>query len=42
MDKIKKNGKRSNKYHLTLKIEQYSNGETEPAKELELDFDNHD
>ncbi len=34
--------KRSNKYHLTLKLEQYSNGETEPAKELELDFDNHD
>ncbi|WP_029269828.1 DUF3861 domain-containing protein [Flavobacterium sp. KJJ] len=34
--------KRSNKYHLTLKLSQYANGETEPAQELELNFDNHD
>ncbi|QSB28957.1 DUF3861 domain-containing protein [Flavobacterium sp. CLA17] len=34
--------KRANKYHLTLKSTQYANGETEPLKELELDFDNHD
>jgi len=38
----KKMEKRANKYHLTLKLQQYANGETEPAKELELDFDNHD
>lgn len=34
--------KKSNKYFLTLKLQQYSNGETAPAKELALNFDNHD
>lgn len=34
--------KRSNKYHLTLSLQQYANGETEPAKELGLEFSNHD
>lgn len=34
--------KRSNKYHLTLSLKQYANGETEPAKELGIEFDNHD
>ena len=34
--------KRSNKYHLTLSLKQYANGETEPAKELGLEFSNHD
>ena len=34
--------KKSNKYHLTLQLNQYANGELEPKKELEFDFDNHD
>src|SRR6218665_596886 len=34
--------KRSNKYYLTLSLKQYANGETEPAKELGIEFDNHD
>lgn len=34
--------KRSNKYYLTLSLKEYSNGETEPAKELGIEFDNHD
>lgn len=34
--------KKTNKYHLTLQLQQYANGETEPHKQLELDFDNHD
>jgi len=34
--------KRTNKYHLTLRLEQYANGDQEPAKQLELEFDNHD
>ncbi|MCI9846070.1 DUF3861 domain-containing protein [Flavobacterium pectinovorum] len=34
--------KRSNKYYLTLSLKQYANGETEPAKELGIEFENHD
>ncbi|MBF4515556.1 DUF3861 domain-containing protein [Flavobacterium sp. ANB] len=34
--------KRSNKYHLTLSLKQYANGDTHPAKELGIEFDNHD
>jgi len=34
--------KKSNKYHLTLQLRQYANGESEPKQELEIDFDNHD
>lgn len=34
--------KRSNKYYLTLSLKEYANGETEPAKELGIQFDNHD
>ncbi|MFH6993910.1 DUF3861 domain-containing protein [Flavobacterium sp. FlaQc-48] len=34
--------KRANKYHLTLSLKQYANGETEPARELGIEFDNHD
>lgn len=34
--------KKTNKYHLELRLNQYANGETLPAKELEFDFDNHD
>lgn len=34
--------KRSNKYYLTLSLKEYANGETEPAKELGLEFSNHD
>jgi hypothetical protein len=34
--------KRSNKYYLTLSLKQYANGETQPAKELGIEFDNHD
>lgn len=34
--------KRTNKYHLTLSLQQYASGETEPAKDLALDFSNHD
>jgi hypothetical protein len=34
--------KRTNKYHLTLTLQQYANGDTTPEKQLELDFDNHD
>ena len=34
--------KRANKYHLKLALTQYANGETEPAKEMEIDFTNHD
>ncbi|MBS7229591.1 DUF3861 domain-containing protein [Flavobacterium psychroterrae] len=34
--------KKSNKYYLTLSLKEYANGETQPAKELGLQFDNHD
>lgn len=34
--------KRSNKYYLTLSLKEYANGDTEPAKELGIQFDNHD
>lgn len=34
--------KKTNKYHLSLQLTQYADGATEPAKSLELDFDNHD
>ncbi|WP_428232373.1 DUF3861 domain-containing protein [Flavobacterium sp.] len=34
--------KKSNKYYLTLSLKEYANGETEPAKELGIQFDNHD
>jgi hypothetical protein len=34
--------KRSNKYYLTLSLKEYANGATEPAKELGIQFDNHD
>ncbi|KUJ60790.1 hypothetical protein AR687_15380 [Flavobacteriaceae bacterium CRH] len=34
--------KRSNKYHLTLSLKQYANGDTQPARELGIEFDNHD
>lgn len=34
--------KRSNKYYLTLSLKEYANGETTPAKELGIEFDNHD
>lgn len=34
--------KRSNKYYLTLSLKEYANGETKPARELGLQFDNHD
>jgi hypothetical protein len=34
--------KRSNKYYLTLSLKEYSNGEKEPAKELGIEFENHD
>jgi hypothetical protein len=34
--------KKTNKYTLTLKLDQYANGNSEPAKALELQFENHD
>ncbi|WP_269236261.1 DUF3861 domain-containing protein [Flavobacterium flavigenum] len=34
--------KRSNKYYLTLSLKEYANGETAPAKELGIEFENHD
>ncbi|WP_426485470.1 DUF3861 family protein [Flavobacterium sp. 2] len=34
--------KRSNKYYLTLSLKEYANGETKPAKELGIEFSNHD
>ena len=34
--------KRANQYHLTLQLDEYANGEKEPAKKLELQFSNHD
>jgi hypothetical protein len=34
--------KKSNKYYLTLSLKEYANGETDPAKELGIEFDNHD
>ncbi|PXY42208.1 DUF3861 domain-containing protein [Flavobacterium cheongpyeongense] len=34
--------KRSNKYYLTLSLKEYANGETKPAKELGIEFENHD
>ncbi len=34
--------KRSNKYYLTLSLKEYANGETQPAKELGIEFSNHD
>jgi hypothetical protein len=35
-------GKRAYKYELTLHLQQYANGETEPGKQLRINFDNHD
>jgi hypothetical protein len=34
--------KRSNKYYLTLSLKEYANGDTLPAKELGIEFENHD
>lgn len=34
--------KRNNKYLLNLELEQYANGDNEPAQQLELHFENHD
>ncbi|MWB94220.1 DUF3861 family protein [Flavobacterium sp. GA093] len=34
--------KKSNKYYLTLSLKEYANGETAPAKELGIEFSNHD
>lgn len=34
--------KRSNKYSLTLSLKEYANGTTKPAKELGIEFSNHD
>jgi hypothetical protein len=34
--------KKTNKYTLTLKLDQYANGTSKPAKELDLQFENHD
>ena len=34
--------KKTNKYHLTLKLQQYANGDTAPEKQFEFGFDNHD
>ncbi|OXG09000.1 uncharacterized protein DUF3861 [Flavobacterium araucananum] len=34
--------KRSNQYYLTLSLKKYADGATEPAKELGIQFDNHD
>ena len=34
--------KRANKYHLTLKLLQQTNGDTSADKNLELTFENHD
>ncbi|RZJ50112.1 MAG: DUF3861 family protein [Flavobacterium sp.] len=34
--------KRANKYYLTLSLKEYANGDTKPAKELGIEFSNHD
>ncbi|WP_462267650.1 DUF3861 family protein [Mucilaginibacter sp.] len=34
--------KKSNKYNLTLSLNQYANGTSEPARQLNLDVNNHD
>ena len=34
--------RRANKYYLTLSLKEYANGETQPAKELGIEFGNHD
>ncbi|RYF59568.1 MAG: DUF3861 family protein [Cytophagaceae bacterium] len=34
--------KKTNKYQLTLTLQQYANGESEPPKHLALEFINHD
>lgn len=34
--------KRANKYYLTLSLKEYADGQTEPAKELGIEFTNHD
>jgi hypothetical protein len=34
--------KRSNKYYLTLSLKEYANGDTQPARELGIEFNNHD
>jgi hypothetical protein len=34
--------KKLNKYYLTLSLKEYANGETQPAKELGIEFSNHD
>lgn len=34
--------KKANKYQLTLTLQQYADGQTEPPRHLELDITNHD
>jgi hypothetical protein len=34
--------KKSNKYYLTLSLKEYANGDTQPARELGIEFENHD
>jgi hypothetical protein len=34
--------KKTNKYHLTLRLLQTANGQSETPKQLELEFENHD
>lgn len=34
--------KKTNKYRLILELKQYANGDTEPYKIVEIDFENHD
>ncbi|WP_439698899.1 DUF3861 domain-containing protein [Mucilaginibacter sp. AW1-7] len=34
--------KKTNQYNLTLTLKRYADGSTEPSKEIELVFDNHD
>ena len=34
--------KRTNRYHLTLKLLQTAHGDTAPEKQMELTFENHD
>ncbi|CCH53209.1 hypothetical protein BN8_02286 [Fibrisoma limi BUZ 3] len=34
--------KKTNTYHLTLTLQQYANGQSEPPRALAFDFTNHD
>ena len=34
--------KKTNKYQLTLTLRQYADGQSEPPKQLEFEFANHD